>query len=114
MIGDHSKIALSIERPLGRGAVPIELHTNPIGVDQIKRLGYAVIGSSGTRIVCFHQSFQYYSEVFAGGVQNCCMEQASCTFGCGRSVFAVPGVKSDMMVISASGDESGLASVALR
>src|SRR3954451_14556824 len=107
MAGVHSEFAFAIAWPLRLRTVAIELNSVLIGIAQVKRLAHAVIGGSIQRNPRLHHAAQRGAQCGAGGIKECEVLKAGCPWSRRRSAFALPGIESDVVVVTARGDERG-------
>src|SRR5450755_1297934 len=103
----HLQVPLFVGGPQLAGAIPVEFHPVAIGIIQVNGFRHAVVGHPGERVTRIGQSFQDNRQILTGGVQDSRMEQSRGVLRSGRSIFAVPGIQPDMVMVSAGGYEHG-------
>src|SRR5580704_2285125 len=91
----------------------VKFYTITIRIIQINGFRNTVIRHAGQRIIRFYQTFQDKSQILPGRVKNGGMEKTGGTLWCGWSIFTVPGVQANMMMIASGRNENGICSIPL-
>ena len=112
--GGHGEFAIGITRPFGRSAVPIQLDAALIGIAQIKGLAHAVIGRAVNRDARCHKPTLRISELCAIRIECGGVKQPRAAARRRVAAETLPSVQSDVMMIAARRDESGLLSISPR
>lgn len=110
----HCQLAFRISGPLLLRTVPVELNTVAVGIAQIEGFADTVVGCSIELYSGAQQAFKGVAQLCLRGVDNGEMIQPGCASRRRISVFALPGVQTDVVVISASGEEGCGVAHALR
>jgi hypothetical protein len=110
----HRQFAAGGSRPFGFGPVPVEFDSVLIGVAEIQGFTDAVVRSAIQRDIRCDETAQGASEFGSRWIDDGQMVQAGGTFGGRRATHTFPRVQTDVVVISARGEECGLTAVALR
>ena len=112
-VGEHRHAAVRRAGPLFAGSVPIKFHPVFIGVAQIKRLAHAVVGRAIKRDLRATEAAQRIGQRRTRGVENGDVVKSGRARRRRFPAEAFPGVESDVMMITAGGNERGLRAEAL-
>ena len=112
--GDHVKLTLRCARPLRFRAVPVKLDTIAVRIAEIERLADAMIGSAFERNVGKNQATKGVGQFSAGGIDNGDVIEAGGAERGRGAMTALPGVETDVVVVTASGKKSGAVANTLR
>ncbi len=110
---DHRELARGGARPLGRGAVPVELDAVAIRVAEVERLADAVVGGAFERDARADETAECVGQLGASGVDD---REVVETGGSGtgrRATLALPGVEADVVMVAAGGEKCGAGADAL-
>src|SRR4051794_14002364 len=102
---EHRQRAIGIARPLLLGPVAIKLNPVLVRIAQVERFTDAVIAGSIESNARCHHAMQRIGEGWSRRIKDGGVKQPSCSRRRGSAAFAFPGVESDVMVISARGNE---------
>jgi len=98
-------------RPLAGVPIPGQLDPVEIRIVQVDGLVGAVIGRPVDRPAMIEQAFERDGQISALRIVDGEVVQARRAGGGGQSVLALPGVKADVVVVAAGGEEGGAAEV---
>ena len=109
----HRQTSVPIVRPLLLGSIPIKFHAVPIGVAQIQRFAYAMIGLALQLDAGLDQAAKCVGQFGSRGIENRQVVQTRRTVRRWSAAGAFPCIKANVMVISACGKKCSLISKAL-
>ena len=104
----HRHASVRVARPFLPRAVTVELDAVSVRVVEVDGLADAVIGSTGERHTRIDEPAERIRELRAIGIADRGVEEPGVARRRRRAALALPGVQSDVMVITARRDERGL------
>ena len=110
---EHRQRSIRLARPFRLEAIPVQLDTVLVGIAQVQRFADAVVAGAVELNARREHTMQRIGQRRAGRIQNRGVKQAG---GAGRrrmAAFALPGIQSDVVVITARRNECRLIAVAL-
>lgn len=113
MCRGHGKFTFRREGPFFTWPVPVKFNAVVVRIPQIKRLADAVVGRAFQWNVGSHQPAKRISESCACRIENRRVIKAGGSARRRRPAQTLPRVETEVVVISASGNEGGLASETL-
>jgi hypothetical protein len=100
--GHHREAAIVIARPFGLGSVAVEFNAILVGIAQIERFAYPVIGGAVEPYAIGGETAERIGKIATARIEDCDVIKAGGAGWRRRAALAFPGVEPDVVMIAAS------------